>query len=62
VEGNDGVISSVRERLVELEVKWRELRSEVERVTGAEVEAFNALLKANGVPGVIGAKKKGPIA
>jgi photosystem II stability/assembly factor-like uncharacterized protein len=61
VEGNDGVISSVRERLVELEVKWRELRTEVERVTGAEVEAFNALLKANGVPGVIGAKK-GPIA
>jgi hypothetical protein len=48
---------------VELERVWQAIRAEVEQVETVDVPAFNALLKASSVPGVIGAaKKKGPIA
>jgi hypothetical protein len=49
--------------LVELEKLWQTLKAEVEQVETVDVNAFNALLQKNNVPGVIGgAKKKGPIA
>jgi hypothetical protein len=63
VEGNTTVTQPVKDRLAELEKVWQAIRAEVEQVETVEVPAFNALLKANNVPGVIGAtKKKGPIA
>lgn len=63
VEGNTAVTQPVKDRLVELEKVWAGIRAEIERIEMVDVPAFNALLKANNVPGVIGAKPaKGPIA
>ncbi len=63
VEGNTTVTQPVKDRLVELEKLWQGIRAEVEQIENVDVPAFNALLKANNVPGVIGkAKGKGPIA
>ena len=63
VEGNTALTQPVRERLVELEKIWAGIRAEVDAIETVDVPAFNALLKANNVPGVIGkAKAKGPIA
>jgi len=62
VEGNPGVTKPVRDRLVELERLWMSLRSEVELIETQDVAAFNALLQAGKVQGVITpTKKKGPI-
>ncbi len=62
VEGNSGVTQPVRDRLTELEKLWSALRAEVEQVETVDVNAFNALLQANKVPGVITVTKKtGPI-
>jgi len=61
VEGNPGVTQPVRDRLADLEKVWRALRAEVEQVETQDVNAFNALLQANKVPGVIGVAKKGTI-
>ncbi len=61
VEGNSGVTQPVRERLVELEKMWNALKAEVEQVETRDVNAFNALLQANKVPGVISVVKKGTI-
>jgi photosystem II stability/assembly factor-like uncharacterized protein len=58
VEGNSGVTQPVRDRLVALELLWRALRAEVEQVETLDVNAFNALLQANKVPGVITVAKK----
>ncbi|MEO7521927.1 MAG: hypothetical protein ABIW79_08940, partial [Gemmatimonas sp.] len=58
VEGNPMVTRPVRERLVELEGRWRALREEVERLETADVAAFNALLQANKIPNVITPSKK----
>ncbi len=53
----------MRERLAELEKLWSALRGEVEQVETVDVAAFNALLQAGKVQGVITpTKKKGPIA
>ena len=63
VEGNEAVTQPVKDRLAELEKVWNAIKAEVEQIETVDVPAFNALLKANNVPGVIGsAKKKGPIA
>lgn len=63
VEGNSELTQPVKDRLVELEKLWQTLKAEVEQVETVDVNAFNALLQKNNVPGVIGAaKKKGPIA
>lgn len=63
VEGNTTLTQPVKDRLVELEKVWQAIRAEVDKVETVDVPAFNALLKANNVPGVIGAAKtKGPIA
>ena len=62
VEANPSLTRPVRERLVELEKLWSALRGEVEQVETVDVAAFNALLQAGKVQGVISpAKKKGPI-
>ena len=61
VEGNSGVTQPVRDRLAELEKLWNVLKAEVEQVETRDVPAFNALLQANKVPGVISATKKGTI-
>ena len=58
VEGNSGVTTPVKERLVQLEAVWSALRAEVELVETQDVATFNALLQANKVPGVISAAKK----
>ena len=63
MEGNSELTQPVKDRLVELEKLWQTLKAEVEQVETVDVNAFNALLQKNNVPGVIGgAKKKGPIA
>jgi len=63
VEGNTSLTQPVKDRLAELEKVWSAIRAEVEQIENVDVPAFNALLKANNVPGVIGkAKGKGPIA
>ena len=61
VEGNSGVTQPVRERLADLEKLWNALKAEVEQVETRDVNAFNALLQANKVPGVIMVAKKGTI-
>lgn len=63
VEGNTALTQPVKERLAELEKIWQGIRAEVEAIENVDVPAFNALLKANNVPGVISKTKgKGPIA
>ena len=62
VEGNPVLTRPVRERLVELEKLWSALRSEVDSVETQDVAAFNALLAAGNISGVIApAKKKGVV-
>lgn len=62
VEGNPVLTKPVRERLVELEKMWATMRAEVELVETQDVNAFNALLAAGKISGVIvPAKKKGLI-
>jgi photosystem II stability/assembly factor-like uncharacterized protein len=60
VEGNPVLTQGARERIAELERLWRALRGEVEAVE-ADVEAFNRLLSAAKVEGVVGKKKLGAI-
>ena len=62
VEGNSQVTQPVKDRLVELEKIWAALRAEVDQIELVDVPAFNKLLESKGVPGVVSAKKKGPIA
>ena len=63
VEGNTTLTQPVKDRLAELEKVWAGVRAEVEAIETVDVPAFNALLKANNVPGVISkTKAKGPIA
>ncbi|MBY0491637.1 MAG: glycosyl hydrolase [Gemmatimonadaceae bacterium] len=62
VEGNTQLTQPVKDRLVELEKIWAALRAEVEQIELVDVPAFNKLLESKGVPGVVSAKKKGPIA
>jgi hypothetical protein len=62
VEGNSQLTQPVKDRLVELEKIWAALKAEVDQIELVDVPAFNALLSAKGVPGVVSAKKKGPIA
>lgn len=58
VEGNTAVTVPVKERLAQLEQLWSSLRAEVELVETVDVAAFNALLQANKIPGVLVAPKK----
>lgn len=62
VEGNSQLTQPVRDRLVELEKIWAALKAEVDQIELVDVPAFNKLLESKGVPGVVSAKKKGPIA
>jgi hypothetical protein len=56
VEGNPVLTAGARQRLAELELLWRALRSEVDGLE-ADVAAFNKLLTASGVEGIIGKPK-----
>jgi photosystem II stability/assembly factor-like uncharacterized protein len=60
IEGNPVLTQGARDRMAELELLWRALRGEIEGVE-ADVEAFNRLLAASKVEGVIGKKKPGAI-
>jgi photosystem II stability/assembly factor-like uncharacterized protein len=60
VEGNPVLTQGAKERLTELERLWRTLRSEVDGLE-ADVDAFNRLLQALKVEGVIGRKKPGTV-
>ncbi|MBK8059377.1 MAG: hypothetical protein IPK33_16425 [Gemmatimonadetes bacterium] len=51
----------VKERLAELERLWRALRTEVETIENVDIAAFNKLLQASKVEGVIGKKKAGTV-
>lgn len=62
VEGNPALTRPAKERLAELERLWGALRAEVESVENNDVAAFNRLLQAAKVEGVIGKKKSGAIA
>ncbi|MGQ0766841.1 MAG: WD40/YVTN/BNR-like repeat-containing protein [Gemmatimonadota bacterium] len=56
VEGNPVLTQGARERMAELDRLWRALLAEIESVE-SDVEAFNRLLSAAKVEGVIGRKK-----
>ena len=58
VEGNTAVTQPVKDRLLQLEALWKALNAEVEQVETKDIEAFNALLQANKIPGVIPTLKK----
>jgi photosystem II stability/assembly factor-like uncharacterized protein len=61
VEGNSGVTQPVRDRLLELEKLWQTLKADVELIETRDVAAFNALLQANKIPGIIALPSKGKI-
>ncbi len=58
VEGNPGLTTHVKERLIELERLWSSLRAEVEVLETTDVERFNKLLERANVPGLILPKPK----
>ena len=57
VEGNPVLTQGVKERLAELEKLWSTLRAEVETIETIDIAAFNKLLQASKVEGVIAKKK-----
>jgi hypothetical protein len=57
VEGNPVVTAGVRERLAQLESMWSSLRGEVEQVETVDIAAFNKLLQAAKIDGVVIGKK-----
>ncbi len=57
VEGNPVLTQGARQRLAELELLWRALRGDVDGLE-SDVEAFNRLLQAAKVEGVIGKKPR----
>jgi photosystem II stability/assembly factor-like uncharacterized protein len=61
LEGNPVMTAGVKERLAELEKLWSALRGEVETIENVDIAAFNRLLQAAKVEGVIGKKKPGTV-
>ncbi len=61
LEGNPVLTQGVKERLAELEKLWSALRSEVDQIETVDIAAFNKLLQASKVEGVIGKKKPGTV-
>ncbi len=53
IEGNPVVSRQAKDRLAEVEAMWRSLRSEVEAVERDDIAAFNRLLQAAGIEGVV---------
>jgi len=62
IEGNDVLTQPVRERFAELEKLWVALRGEIDVLEQRDVGAFNKLLQAAQMEGVILAKPKPKIA
>ncbi|NUQ10851.1 MAG: glycosyl hydrolase [Gemmatimonadaceae bacterium] len=58
VESNPVVTRASKERLVELEQLWSALRAEVEAVERDDITAFNRLLRAAGIEGVVMRKQR----
>jgi photosystem II stability/assembly factor-like uncharacterized protein len=58
VEGHPGITQGVKDRLRDLEGRWGALRAELDALENEEVPAFNRLLEAAKVPGVIVPKRK----
>ncbi len=61
LEGNPVVTAGVKERLAELEKLWSVLRSEVDTIENVDIAAFNKLLEAAKVDGVVVKKKPGTV-
>jgi len=57
VEGNPVLTTAARERLVELERLWSALWSEVDQVESVDIAAFNRLLQAAKMEGVVTNRK-----
>lgn len=58
VEGNPVVTRQAKQRLAEIEALWTALRAEVEAVERDDIEAFNRLLQAAGIEGIVVKKPK----
>jgi len=58
VEGNPVVTRQAKQRLAEIETLWAALRAEVEAVERDDIEAFNRLLQAAGIEGIVVKKPK----
>jgi photosystem II stability/assembly factor-like uncharacterized protein len=58
IEGNPVVTPQSKERLAEIEAKWNALRIEVEQVETVDIAAFNRLLQAAKIDGVVMKKPK----
>jgi len=61
LEGNPELTQGIRERLAALEKLWSALRNEVDTIENVDIAAFNKLLEAAKVDGVIGKKKAGTV-
>ncbi len=61
VEGNPELTEGIRTRLADLEKLWATLRAEVEQIETADIAAFNRLLQAAKVDGVVTKKKPGTV-
>jgi hypothetical protein len=54
VEGSEGLVTQgQRDRFADLSEQWEQQRAKAEQVLGAELEAFNALVREKGVPTVL---------
>jgi photosystem II stability/assembly factor-like uncharacterized protein len=62
IEGNDALTQPMRERFAELEKTWNALRTEIDVLEQQDVAAFNKLLQAAQVEGVIVPRPKPKIA
>jgi hypothetical protein len=61
VEGNPELTDGIRTRLADLEKLWTALRAEVEQIETVDIAAFNRLLQAAKVEGVVTKKKPGTV-
>lgn len=61
VEGNPELTEGIRTRLADLEKLWAALRAEVEQIETGDIAAFNRLLQAAKVEGVVTKKKPGAV-
>jgi hypothetical protein len=58
VEGNPVVTRQAKERLAGIEAFWNALRAEVDQVETVDIAAFNRLLQAASIDGVVTKKPR----